>query len=249
MSWLCVINIPVPEIQYSEPHTPYDHIRSLILPLSEYRVLIVCITTSLAKVCYHSNIVLLQRDRWRIMCHYFWQQDRQYKGSSFCSKVSIKVVRWPQGQLTAPYKSELSSKVLDILKDITYFLSILMLKHKHMFYLFVFGRCSKILVSIFVQSVNSQMVSNFWHCIVSLYGVSMNMFTWCGLLTMHFPIYNRSSGLYPHLRSRWVRAGGTSWAHQPQSITQWQEPLEHGGASVEPQVRMYETGWVPLYFI
>lgn len=55
------------------------------------------------------------------------------------------------------------------------------------------------------------------------------------------PIKTRSEDVFPHVRSRWVRAGGTSWAHQAPSITLWQEPLEHGGASVEPQVKC--VGW------
>lgn len=55
------------------------------------------------------------------------------------------------------------------------------------------------------------------------------------------PIKTRSGDVFPHVRSRWVRAGGTSWAHQAPSITLWQEPLEHGGASVEPQVKC--VGW------
>ena len=63
------------------------------------------------------------------------------------------------------------------------------------------------------------------------------------------PIHTRSSSPCPHVRGRWARAGGTSWAHQAQSITQWQEPLDHGGASVEPQVRMYGVGWDSFYHI
>lgn len=58
------------------------------------------------------------------------------------------------------------------------------------------------------------------------------------------PIKTRSGDVFPHVRSRWVRAGGTSWAHQAPSITLWQESLEHGGASVEPQVKMYGVGCV-----
>lgn len=59
--------------------------------------------------------------------------------------------------------------------------------------------------------------------------------------TAHLHIQTRRGDVSPHMRGRWMRAGGTSWAHQAQSITWWQEPFEHGGASVEPQVKMYFT--------
>ena len=89
--------------------------------------------------------------------------------------------------------------------------------------------------------------SLFWiNCLThwnlyALYPLSTNVFPSHMPLTAHLQ--------YPHVRGRWVRAGGTSRAHQAQSITRWQEPLEHGGASVEPQVRMYWLGCVSFYLI
>lgn len=78
---------------------------------------------------------------------------------------------------------------------------------------------------------------------------SMNLFPLGMAPSTHLHIQTRRGGVYPHVRGRWVRAGGTCWAHQAQSITQWQGPLEHGGASVEPQVRMYWLGCDSFYLI
>lgn len=65
----------------------------------------------------------------------------------------------------------------------------------------------------------------------------MSRFTLCKCLPAKFPALTTGWSRYAREKSRWARAGGTSWAHQAQSIKQWQEALVCGGASVEPQVK------------